>query len=465
LKTELLNRINGGGPRDYSGLVKLVLGDNDPPIPVVGVLTHVNNFFAQGEQAINNTFNGLAAKLGGTPPVALKGAGSTAHSTFTATPNGGGSSSSNVTQSTWALNKFNAGIGAGGGAQATLTSGLRTLGDDPISDFFNTFVARLAGDGDLSSQWAQVKAGAQGLGNAGSAGDFIKQGLAELLRILALVLDGALAVTNAFVDGLLANILDLVTTMFDPNSGILTTEIPIPVLSWLYQQLFGEPLTFLNAIMLIIAIPVTILWRIVEGQWPLDSVGAVATSSRGLTTLPPILNRLIAYANAIATAGVGFIFAAGDVEGDGDVPLLIGRAALACSVLTSIFSIPSFTKDSPTDLAWAAWGLGLGTGLLNILGSVSFDPAAGERATILGSLLLAILSFFLAVTLGQEFKDTPGPDIIDDAEFGLEVAALLPGFLNPAKLISVILAAGVAILDVVMGFAGATEILINTFAS
>ncbi|HEY1295952.1 MAG TPA: hypothetical protein VGJ60_22980 [Chloroflexota bacterium] len=80
--------------------------------------------------------------------------------------------------------------------------------------------------------------------------------------------------------------------------------------------------------MLIIAIPVTILCRIVEGQTPLDSVGAVATSSRGLTTLPPILNRLIAYANAIATAGVGFIFAAGDVEGDGDVPLLIGRAGV-----------------------------------------------------------------------------------------------------------------------------------------
>ena len=65
---------------------------------------------------------------------------------------------------------------------------------DPISAFFNTFAARLSGDGDLSSQWARVQSGAQGLANAGSAANFIKQGLAELLRLVALLLDSALAV-------------------------------------------------------------------------------------------------------------------------------------------------------------------------------------------------------------------------------------------------------------------------------
>jgi hypothetical protein len=37
------------------------------------------------------------------------------------------------------------------------------------------------------------------------------------------------------------------------------------VLSWLYQLLFGEPLTILNAVLLLVSIPVTILWRVIEG--------------------------------------------------------------------------------------------------------------------------------------------------------------------------------------------------------
>ena len=106
--------------------------------------------------------------------------------------------------------------------------------------------------------------------------------------MLALLLDGALAVSNAFVDGLLGTIAHLIQTMFAPDSNgnpttaaFSPTPLEIPVLSWLYQLLFGEPLTILNALMLVIAIPVTILWRIVEGQWPSDSLGVGAASRLG----------------------------------------------------------------------------------------------------------------------------------------------------------------------------------------
>ncbi|MBV9542884.1 MAG: hypothetical protein JOY61_00720, partial [Chloroflexi bacterium] len=454
LKNELLNRINGvAGNSAYPGLATLVTNT---------VLPQVDKFFQQGEQAINSAFNDLANKLAGTPPTALKGAGATAHTAYSATPKSGGGSSSTVTQSTWGQNKFSAGAGAGG-AQASLASPRRVLGaDDPITGFITDFANRVSGNGDLSSQWNQVKSGAQGLGNATSASDFLKQGLAELLRILALVLDAGLAVTNAFLDGLLGMITDLVQAMFDPNSGLLTETLDIPVLSWLYQLLFGEPLTILNAVTLITAIPVTIIWRIAEGEWPAQSLGVSATSQGGLGTLPFLANRLFAYASAIITAALGFLFGFGDAKGFGDVPVAIGRASLAGSMVVSIFSIPSFSSDTPGDLDWIAWGWGLGTGLINILGAhgLSVSAGVGERFTILGSVLLSVMSFLQACTLGEQFKQKPPPDVIGDVEFGIEVAALLPGFINPAKLVGEIPAIVVGLLDVIMGLAGAVGIFL-----
>jgi hypothetical protein len=467
LKTELLKRINGDGSTTYPGLTALVLGDK--PKNITGVVSYVDSFFEQGEQAIGNALNGLANALGGSPVSDLKGSGSTAHSTLSVTPRGGGTTSSTATQGTWALNKFNGGIGSASAA-STSAVGRLGVGDDPITAFFNTFAGRLNGDGDLTSQWSQVQQGAQGLGNTSSAADFVKQGLAELLRILALVLDGVLAVSNALLDGLLATITDFIQTMFAPDAngnptsgGILTEPLDFPVLSWLYQLLFGEPLTILNALTLVIAIPVTIMWRIVEGQWPSESVGGTAAIRLG--SAPPLLSRLIAYANGITTACLGFVFAAGDAEGDGDVPPLIGRAALAGSVLTSLFSIPSLSSDNPAGIDWAGWGVSLAIGLLNILGSHSFSASASFLLTYLGPALLSMLSIVQLFVLGVQFGVQPPPNVVGDAVLGIDMVALLPGMINPLKFASELLAAVVAVLDVVMGFAGAAAILISALTS
>ena len=69
------------------------------------------------------------------------------------------------TQGTWAVNKFNGGVGAASPASATSVRRLLAA-DDPVSAFFSNFAAHLSGDGDLTSQWAKVQSGAQGLTNA-----------------------------------------------------------------------------------------------------------------------------------------------------------------------------------------------------------------------------------------------------------------------------------------------------------
>ena len=90
-----------------------------------------------------------------------------------------------------------------------------------VATAFTTFFNDITGSGTLSSQWSQVQSGAQALTNASSAADFIKQGLAELLKIVALLVDGVLAVANSLVRALFSVIDDLITLMF----GLVTTTI------------------------------------------------------------------------------------------------------------------------------------------------------------------------------------------------------------------------------------------------
>jgi hypothetical protein len=66
--------------------------------------------------------------------------------------------------------------------------------------------------------------------------------------------------------------------------------------------------------------------------------------------------------------------------------------------------------------------------------------------------------------LGVQFGVEPPPDVVGNAVLGIGMAALLPGIINPIKLASIILAAVVAVLDVVMGLAGAVAILVSALA-
>jgi hypothetical protein len=469
LEGHLLLRINGDGSKTsttYPGIATLVLGDDGRKI--TGAVTHVDHFFDTSEATVSNWLNTMAGALSGTPANGMPGGGSTAHSVFAASPSGGGPSSSTATQSTWGLQKFNSGIGAGGAQSvALLANGQRLLGDDPISTFFNNFVTSLTTDPVLSSQWDKVKSGAQGLGNADSAADFVKQGLAELLRILALLIDGVLGVSKALVDGLLAEIASLVTSMFGPD-GWLVTTLDFPVLSWLFQTLFGKPLTILNAVLLLVSIPVTILWRIMNGSWPADTVPASPTA---LGTAPQEVQTLLGISNALISAFLGFIYAKGDAAGDGNVPLGLGRWALAFSVASSAFSVPSYGKDEPTVLDWSAWSLGLTGGLLNVLGSVSFSAAATEEFSLtqLGPALLSGLSVAQMLVLGLEFDQADYGEApknpLGNAALALGIVSQLAGLINPLKLESELGAAVVAVVDVIMGFAAAAAGILSLAAS
>jgi hypothetical protein len=101
--------------------------------------------------------------------------------------------------------------------------------------------------------------------------------------------------------------------------GLLNAELNIPLLSWLYQWLFGQPLTVLNAITLIVAIPVTMVYRVSQGSYPFANLATQSTQPGGALdigtntilrgTFRAILALMIGIARAIAdTLDVAKVF-------------------------------------------------------------------------------------------------------------------------------------------------------------
>src|SRR5262249_22598449 len=153
----------------------------------------VDHFLLQGEEAISGFFNTVADQIagqsatqaagsGGVPLTGLQGAGATTHSAFSVQPQGGGAAASTNPQCTWGMQKFQSGLGAGGGAQ--LSARATRLGSpiDTVGAALMNFFDDLTTNPVLTAQWAKLQSGASGLGNASSPSDFVRQAAAEILR-------------------------------------------------------------------------------------------------------------------------------------------------------------------------------------------------------------------------------------------------------------------------------------------
>ena len=110
------------------------------------------------------------------------------------------------------------------------------------------------------------------------------------------------AVTQALVDGLIGAIQALVNTVM----GLLNTPVNIPFISWLYQKIVGEPLTILNAVSLVAAIPVTVIYRVVEGRYPSkDGItgSTVGLEMTGTTATPDTIKKMQGLIGGCLAAG------------------------------------------------------------------------------------------------------------------------------------------------------------------
>ncbi|HKN88622.1 MAG TPA: PQQ-binding-like beta-propeller repeat protein [Nitrospiraceae bacterium] len=411
----------------------------------------VDQFFQQGEQAIKDLFDNIRDKLGiddATQINTVNSARSTPHTAFTAGPGAVGpdsGGSSHAVQCLHTTQKMKTGLPGAQPGQSGLSARPSPDDDDgKLSEFLTSFVTSL--QGALADDFNNLKTAINKIGQSQSAGDFFKSALNLLLTIVEDLILGMVAVTQALVDGLIGAIGALINTAMT----LLNTPVDIPFLSWLYQLIFGEPLTVLNAVSLIAAIPVTIIYRVAEGRYP--SEDGITGSTVGLetsrtTATPDVLKKMQGLIGGCIALGLGIVRGVVDFIGtppEGEEPSPTLRIGGIMVLVFSLGYISTFFPlmvpgPVPTAEVWAAWGLGLALALLGTFGLINLKDLPSAIQTFFKGVLT-----FLRVGLGiarfivfiVAFVQSSNRNPVTDMQFARNLFLELPPMFNWLKLLA-----------------------------
>lgn len=198
---------------------------------------------ADAEQGVATFFDQFEAALGLNDQVnSVQGSGSTPHSAYTV----GGSS--HAVQASWGTQNLKSGMasgGGGGGSQSVLLAS-RAAADDPLTDFFANFWTSIT-TGRNADDFNQLKTDFNNLFTATSARSFFNELLKTLINAVETLIDAVetlVEVGLTLAGDLLVGVCDFIDQAIDfIVNQVLNFQIEIPVISWLYQLLFNEPLT------------------------------------------------------------------------------------------------------------------------------------------------------------------------------------------------------------------------------
>ena len=144
----------------------------------------------------------------------------------------------------------------------------------PLATFLQDFGESLL-IGSYSTSYSATKHGFHAQVHFDSAQDFFASLPADLLGAIDTLVHDVLAFVQYLVDGVIANAAGIAGLMGAAGS------VQIPVLSEIWQALTGAPLTVLDVIAFVVAIPVTLIYRIVEGAYPGDQLASATGQSAG----------------------------------------------------------------------------------------------------------------------------------------------------------------------------------------
>lgn len=427
----------------------------------------VDAFFSKGEAAIRGYFDSVRAQLGtsGNPSVSnLKGVGQTPHTAFTVGPRNG-PQSSQAAQCTWGVQKLKVGLPAATTAAAAGSMRASAALADPVNDFLKSFFASLSSDPNLKAAIAQLNADFSSLLNVKSVSQFFNTLLVTLLDIVETLLIGVLSVADAFLDGLFAVITDAINAVV----GMLNAEIDVPVLAWLYEALFKEKLTLLNLVTLVAAIPATIVFRVVEGQYPSQAKlpPASALQAMNAQAAPQGAQIVIGIFVSAFQLVLGSVNAVNEAE---DAAPALGYVSLGCGLMIEAFSFPLIANDAKDVSApdWAVYGIGVGGVLLGLAG-VSYTGSDGQPTSELDWSTVSVLTCILGLNvLGAgiwAYVEDGKTDGATNAEFAELILGAIDGIVNPAKLSGGESAVLVAAMDVLTGIAELFITLIVTIVN
>ena len=382
----------------------------------------VDNFLTVGEDTINCYIDNVKAKLNPQQSFnTMPGAGATPHSAMTAGPGEAGntnSGSSQAVQGGWGIQTMKSGFGskATPPSSASVTAKATTSqaqAGDPVTDFVTNFLNSLKTNTGLNNALSDAKNDISNLFTANSPAAFFTGLLTTLLDILKIILDGALALSKAVFDGVINAVDDIIDAIWDA----LADPIDFPVISWLYKLLFNEDLTLLNLATLVVAIPVTIIYRVVTGEYPQDSNTAnpfqpwatgmsaaeVGQPQRALDGIAPDwAQKLIGTAYGIFNLIYGLINAINDflyvldqqgVEGD-PIPY-IGNLAVGLGLVNAVLDYPGFTTDL-NQISLGTWFTYVVTCMLALYGvtglsKFNWDEGDNEALGVVNSFAYSVL--------------------------------------------------------------------------
>ncbi|MCS5692752.1 PQQ-binding-like beta-propeller repeat protein [Cyanobium sp. FGCU-6] len=363
--------------------------------------------------------------------IGLQGMGSTPNSVFSVGPKNSGQKSSQAVPGMWGIHKLRHNYRQASQCAAASDS------DNTLEQLVQTQLNLFQASGNYSHASTTIKGNTQ----YRSADDFFKSLLADLLTGLEHLVEDVLAVFEDLVNLVLNNPEDLVQFLRDVGN------VEIPVLSAIWHELTGKPLTFLDVLIFVIAIPVTLIYRVIEGAYPQEQLSACSAAS---DTNKQILARVNGVSATINTVLYGILNAISDLAAgiQKGVPVL-GKLLIYCSSLTVAFNTLAGDVLTPNFYVITSSIISLVDVLLNL----PFVPS--EEGSILCTCL-TVGSFIVYVLQYEEYDDA--------LNLASSVVGTLPTVINPIKFFES--AWGVApVADVVCALAVAGMTLDSTITS
>jgi hypothetical protein len=220
------------------------------------------------------------------------------------------------------------------GSCASSSSGLSPL--SPAEAIFDDMVKLLEAEGDtLAAAANAIKTDIIEPFSSLSVTDIIK-------RFLAIVADTVLQ----SAENVLLTVLDVFKQLMQGMIDALSAKLDIPVLSWLYKELTGEDLSFLDVICLVAAIPVTIIYKAAAQKTPFAAGDAFtqgligAKSFAEIQALFVLPSPVVANARPVPMALSAMALAAGaDAGGGQEAPVLDQAKLKTFGFVTGIVSL------------------------------------------------------------------------------------------------------------------------------
>jgi hypothetical protein len=338
---------------------------------------------------------------------------------------------------------------------------------DPVLDFINTFISSLETDPVLSKAISDVKSDVSNLFTAQGLANLFTNLFDTILDIIKLLIVGAFAVAKAFLDGIFVALADLITQVMNA----LNAEINIPILSDLYQFFFDQPLTLLNAVTLVIAFVINLVYRIVEGKYPSQdgvlsqdivrtpTTMQAAGGASATTAADAKGQMIIGIIAGVLELAYGIFNAVNDGEGD-DAPAAFGPAATLTGILVSALTAPWISADDPDEDTRVVWGLL--SMLPCILAILSLKPgidSGGKKAVSFGLAMFALMNLIITCNI---YRAKANPKTSDKLNLASGICSCIPTMVNPATNLEPYGPPAVAIIDVLgYGIAGGCMIAVS----